>query len=323
MGRLTEGFREFEKRNHPRFRAFVNHVIRAPQWAGEDLNGKRLMVVGEQGLGDEFMFANILPDLARAVGETGKLQIVVDPRLVTLFQRSFPKADVGAYDDRTLINPDGNQPLRLVPLIAQTGEPDVWCPMGSALQYLRPQIEDFPHQAFLTPDPARVAGFRAALAAKGKGPYVGLCWRSMMLGAKRAKYYSAPSMWEPILKIPGITFVNVQYGDAAADIAFAKAAFGVDIQAMDVDLKDDIDGAAALSAALDLVISAPTAAAANAGAIGTEVWFLAAGRVWPQLGTDEYPWYRKTRVLSPEKFGDWAALMPRVAAELAAFARRS
>jgi hypothetical protein len=88
-------------------------------------------------------------------------------------------------------------------------------------------------------------------------------------------------------------------------------------------LKDDIDGAAALSAALDLVISAPTAAAANAGAIGTEVWFLAAGRVWPQLGTDEYPWYRKTRVLSPEKFGDWAALMPRVAAELAAFARRS
>jgi tetratricopeptide (TPR) repeat protein len=322
MGRLVEGFRAFENRNQPRFRAFVNHIIRAPQWAGEDLAGKRLMVVGEQGLGDEFMFANILPDLARAVGASGKLQIVVDPRLVPLFQRSFPEADVGPYDDRTLIDPDGNQALRFVPLIADQGEPDLWCPMGSALQFLRRQIADFPHQPFLKPDAERVAGFRAALSARGKGPFVGICWRSMMLGAKRAKYYSALSMWEPILKVPGVTFVNVQYGDAAADIAYAKEQFGVDIAVLDVDLKDDIDGAAALSAALDLVISAPTAAAANAGAVGTEVWFLAAGRVWPQLGTDEYPWYRKTRVLSPETFGDWPALMPRVAAELTAFEQR-
>ncbi|HUO88614.1 MAG TPA: tetratricopeptide repeat protein [Rhizomicrobium sp.] len=323
MGRLEEGFREFEKRNNPRFRAYVNHVIKAPQWAGESLAGKRIMVVGEQGLGDEFMFANILPDLARAVGENGKLQIIVDPRLVALFQRSFPQADVGAYDDRTLIDPDGNHALRFIPMIAEKGEPDYWCPMGSALPFLRRRITDFPHEAFLKADPARTEGFRAALRAKSTGPYVGICWRSMMLGAKRAKYYSALAMWEPILKVPGVAFVNLQYGDAAADIAEVKAEFGVDIHVMDVDLKDDIDGAAALSSALDLAISAPTAAAANAGAVGAEVWFLAAGRVWPQLGTDEYPWYRKTRVLSPEKFGDWQELMPRVAAELAAFAKRS
>jgi hypothetical protein len=171
------------------------------------------------------------------------------------------------------------------------------------------------------PDAARVAGFRRTLEAKGPGPYVGICWRSMMLAAKRAKYYSALSMWEPILKTPGVTFVNLQYGDAADEIAQAKAKFGIDIHAMDVDLKDDIDGAAALSAAVDLVISAPTAAAANAGAVGTEVWFLTAGRTWPQLGTDEYPWYRKTHVYSPEKFGDWQSLIPDVAAELAKFAK--
>ena len=75
--------------------------------------------------------------------------------------------------------------------------------------------------------------------------------------------------------------------------------------------------------AVDLVISAPTAAAANAGAVGTEVWFLAAGRVWPQLGTDEYPWYRKSRVFSPTKFGDWAALMPEVAETLSNFAKKA
>ena len=88
--------------------------------------------------------------------------------------------------------------------------------------------------------------------------------------------------------------------------------FGVTIHQIEgLDLRDDIDGTAALSAALDLVLSAPTAAAATAASVGAEVWFLTAGRTWPQLGTDEYPWYANTRVLSPEKFGDWAALMPK------------
>ena len=74
---------------------------------------------------------------------------------------------------------------------------------------------------------------------------------------------------------------------------------GVKIHVIDgLDLKNDIDGAAALSAALDLVISAPTAAAAIAASVGTEVWFLTAGRTWPQLGTDEFPWYRATRVFA-------------------------
>ncbi len=87
-----------------------------------------------------------------------------------------------------------------------------------------------------------------------------------------------------------------------------------------LDLKDDIDGSAALCAALDLVLSAPTAAAATAASIGAEVWFLTAGRTWPQLGTDEYPWYANTRVLSPAKFGDWATLMPDAADELEVWA---
>jgi len=65
-----------------------------------------------------------------------------------------------------------------------------------------------------------------------------------------------------------------------------------------------------------------TPAAANAASVGTEVWFLAAGRVWPQLGTGEYPWYRKSQVFAPEKFGDWNTLIPQVAEALAAFAKK-
>jgi tetratricopeptide (TPR) repeat protein len=319
MGQLKEGFREYEIRNDERFRAYAHHMIKAPMWKGEDLNGKRLLVVGEQGLGDEFMFANILPDLARAVGENGMLEVAVDPRLIPLFQRSFPKANIGTYEDRTLLDKDGNKSLRFLPFSTDKGEPDCWTPMGSALQFLRHDLKDFRKEAFLVPDAARKAQYSETLKSFGPGPYVGICWRSMMMTAKRAKYYSALDMWEPLFRLPGVTFVNVQYGDCAEELAQAEARFGIKIHAVDgLDLKDDIDGGAALSAALDLVIAAPTAAAAVAGAVGTEVWFLTAGRTWPQLGTEEFPWYAKTRVFTPEKFADWTALMQTVANALKA-----
>jgi tetratricopeptide (TPR) repeat protein len=323
MGRLEEGFREYEIRNDERFRAYVHHMVKAPLWRGEPLDGKRLLVTGEQGLGDEFMFANILPDLQRAVGPHGKLQIAVDRRLHSLFQRSFPDADIGNCDDRMLIDHNGKKELRFVPFAVEQGAPDFFAPMGTPLHVFRKRLEDFPHEAFLKPDPERVAHFRELLQANGPGPYVGICWRSMLIDTKRAKYYSALDMWGPILKTPGVRFVNIQYGDCADELAHARELHGVEVQTIEgLDLKNDIDGAAALSAALDLAISAPTAAAACAGSVGTEVWFLTAGRTWPQLGTDEFPWYRKSHVFSPAKFGDWNELIPRVAERLAAFAAR-
>lgn len=172
--------------------------------------------------------------------------------------------------------------------------------MGSALQYYRKMLVDFPHKPFLTPDPARVAGYRA------------------MLGAKRAKYYSTVDAWGPVLKSEGVTFFNLQYGDCAEELKRMQEKFGITVELIPgLDLRDDIDGAAALSAALDLVISAPTAAAATAASVGAEVWFMTAGRTWPQLGPDEFPWYADTKVISPQKFGDWSEVMAITAERLA------
>jgi tetratricopeptide (TPR) repeat protein len=323
LGRIEEGFREYEVRNNPMFRGYTQHMIAAPVWKGEALEGKRLLIVGEQGLGDEFMFANVIGDLQRHIGPSGKLQIAVEKRLVDLFRRSFPQAEVGPYDDRVLKGRDGGKELRFVQWAMESGAPDFYAPMGTALQFFRKSILDFPKEAFIVPDPARVAAFREKLAAIGTGPYVGICWRSMMLSLKRGKYYSALDAWGPILKTPGVTFINVQYGDCADELARAQELHGVNIHSVEgLDLKKDLDGAAALSAALDLVISAPTAAAATAASVGTEVWFLTAGETWPQLGTNELPWYRATRVFSPEKFADWQALMPRVGDALSVFSSR-
>src|SRR6185312_3069577 len=99
-----------EIRNNERFRAYFHHIIDAPRWRGENVAGKKLLLVGEQGLGDEIMFSNILPDAQAAVGDEGKLQICVDPRLIPLYQRSFPKAEVGPAilaRQRRQISPQG------------------------------------------------------------------------------------------------------------------------------------------------------------------------------------------------------------------------
>lgn len=323
LGKLEEGFREYEIRNHERFRAYFHHIIDAPRWKGEDLRGKKLLIVGEQGLGDEILFANILPDVQEAVGDTGKLQICVDPRMIPLYQRSFPRAEVGGYDDRTLLDKEGNKCFRLVPFASKANKPDYWTPMGSALQYYRKTLADFPGKTFLVPDPARVADYKQRMAML-PGKKVGICWRSMLTAGKRSRYFTAIDAWREVLRTPGITFVNLQYGDCAAEIARARDEFGVTIHQVEgLDLRDDIDGTAALCQALDLVVSAPTAAAHTAASVGATVWFLSAGLGWPQMGTDRYPWYPHTKVFWPTKLGDWDDVMPRFAAALAEFASKT
>ncbi|GAA0551673.1 tetratricopeptide (TPR) repeat protein [Rhizomicrobium palustre] len=317
LGRVEEGFKAYKVRRNERFRLYADVPIKAPYWQGEDVTGKRLLVIAEQGLGDEILFSNIVPDMLRLVGPTGKLQLAVDARLVTLFQRSFPEVEVGAYEDRAIRSEDLRQQWRFVPFAIQNGDPDYFVLLGCPHEWLRKTVDDFPGEAFLKPDPARVAEYRDILAKGGPGLTVGVCWRSMKLDTKRGKYYSSADEWAEIFKIPGVRIVNLQYGDCSEEIARAEKEFGIKIEVIDgLDLKDDLEGAAALSAALDLAISAPTASAAIAAGVGTETWILSACYAWPQLGTDHYPWYKNTRAFHPARFGDWKTLISDVAAEL-------
>ncbi len=318
MGRLEDGWPEYEERHNPRFSQSNYFAVLAPRWDAEDLTGKTLLVASEQGLGDEIMFASLIPDLVERVGPTGKVMVACDHRLVPLLQRSFPKTHVGLEMHST----HNAKPVRVIPWAKDELKPDFYTPMGTPLQYLRKRVEDFPaDRAFLKPDPNRVRFWQDRLAALGPGPYVGICWRSMVMNTLRKKFFSALEMWQPVLEKTCVKFINIQYGDCKAELDFVREKFAVDIHNFDdLDLRMNLDDNAALCAALDLVLSAPTAAAALAAGTGTETWFLTAGRVWPQLGTDHYPWYQNTRVLTPEKFGDWPSLMERLACEIETFA---
>ena len=314
MGRLEEAWPQYEERLNPRCSQSIYFAVKAPRWEGEDLTGKKLLFVGEQGLGDEIMLAGLVPDLTERVGSLGKVMIACDHRLVSLYQRSFPSAHVD-IEEHTRHNATA---VRVIRWAAGSLQPDYYTPMGVPLKYLRNSIDAFGSQRiFLKPDSIRFRHWQDRLAALGPGPYIGICWRSMLVNTQRKKFYSALELWRPLLDRHEYKFINLQYGNCREELDFMREKFGVIVHNFeDLDLKNNLDDNAALCAALDLVISAPTAAAALAAGTGTETWFLTAGRVWPQLGTDHYPWYQNTRVISPERFGDWESVIAQAATAL-------
>jgi tetratricopeptide (TPR) repeat protein len=316
-GRLPEAWTDYEERLNPAFAQATHFAIPAPRWDGEDLTGRKLLVVGEQGLGDEIMFASLVPDLIERVGPTGKLMLAVDRRLVPLFARSFPAVHVGAE----MHTKHDTRPVRTVPWATGERAPDVFAPIGSLARHLRPTVESFPARAYLKAETARVNHWIRRLEALGPGPYVGISWKSMLVTTARKKFFSVLEDWAPVLETTAVKFVNLQYGDCQAELDAVRAKHGVTIHNLSgIDLTNDIDDKAALCQALDLVVAAPTAPAMLAAATGAETWLLTAGPLWQQLGTARYPWYANTRVLAPEKFADWPALMQRLAREIEAFA---
>jgi len=265
-----------------------------PQWQGESLAGKTLLVYAEQGLGDEIMFASCIPDV---IAMAGHCIIECEPRLAPLFRRSFPTA--------TVIGGDRNE----IGWLLDMPQIDVQVAVGSLPRFLRPSIDSFPERAgYLLPDPGKTAHWRARLNALGPGLKVGICWRSGLTVGERKKLYSDLVQWGPILHIAGVQFVNLQYGDCADELRDAFAQTGVPITNFeDIDLRNDIDGSAALTACMDIVISAATAVLQLAGALGVEALCIRSfGKQWPDLGQNEFnPWHPRTRLIPQLVAGDW------------------
>lgn len=322
LGRVAEGWDDYEARLDPNFADFTIVMVDRPRWTPQtDLAGKSLLIVGEQGLGDEVLFANVLPDVIEALGPDGRLTIAVEPRLVPLFQRSYPNARVGAHatylaEGRT---------YRPLPFLDDTAimEIDCWTPIGSLLRRFRRTMESFPaRDRFLAADPARVAHWRNLLERAPAGRKVGLLWKSGSTLGARHRYFSAFEQWAPVLATPGVTFVSLQYGDCAAELEQARRELGVDIWTPPgIDLKQDLDDVAALSCALDLVVGFANATSNIAAACGAPSWLISTTQAWPRLGTDRYLWYPQMRVFMPAEVGVWGPVMDEVAEAMALLAR--
>lgn len=229
-----------------------------PEWDGSA--GKRVVLAGEQGIGDEICFASMIPD---AIAHCSQVILDIDPRLEGLFKRSFPKAHVHGTRMATAETakpwPKEDREFDSSLAIAQVGE------------FFRKKDADFPAGPYLIPDPDRVMMWKALFATKGK-PVIGIAWTggTWQTGAKFRKLQLEQML--PILQSVDAHWVSLQYRDVSHELAALKKKHGIEItQYPHATLTTDYDDTAALVAALDHVVSVPTAVVHLGAAIGTPV----------------------------------------------------
>jgi tetratricopeptide (TPR) repeat protein len=270
-----------------------------PLWTGEKLASGRLLIWGEQGVGDEIMFAGLIPDVIR----TGNRCVLdCDPRLKPLFARSFPGIDVVA-GRASKNDPEYDPQLDIAAHL----------PSGSLPNLLRASNAAFATTTspYLFADPAERERFRTRYFDGRQ--LVGLAWNTKNQKTGRNRSIDL-SMFAPMFARTGVRWVSLQYGDHDVLESDARAANAPILIDRSVDQFSDIDVFAAQIAAMDLVITIDNSTAHLAGALGVPVWLLlpfARDWRWFQVREDSL-WYPNMRLFRQLERGDWQSVLERV-----------
>lgn len=275
-----------------------------PQWNGEPLTGKKIFIWGEQGLGDEILYASMVPEVATMAAGC---VLGCSRRLVKLFQRSWPNIQV--VDLEVML-----QDISPWSFDYQTSVIDLG-------RWRRRGVSTFPNRgAYLSADPEAATALRARyLSGQPDGTrLIGFSWRSFAPHVGPQKTPPLQS-WPKILSSlagalgsealggPRKRLISLQYGplaDVAADLASLADVFGQSIVVDEgVSPADDLDRQAAQIQALDLVVTVSNTTAHLSGALGVPTWVVVPNgkaRLWYWLKDGTYsPWYRSHRLLRP------------------------
>lgn len=298
-GQFAQGWSEYEWRwqSTPEL-IKVRNRFREPRWDGEPLEGRRLLVHAEQGLGDTLQFVRFVP---RVKQTGGRIMLECPAPLVSLLSE-FPGIDSIHASGRRLPRFDLQVPLLSLPRILESNDP-------VSLAGTVPYIQALPKIS---------AEWREKLRPFKDRMNVGIAWA----GNPRQladRFRSCPlSALLPLASIPGIVCHSIQFGPASVQLD--------DVDAPIVNWGDQlkpIEQTAALIAHLDLMITIDTAYAHLAGAMGRPVWVLLPlhGADWRWMANRaDSPWYPSMRLFRQPQPGDWPGLTAIVQRELAAWA---
>lgn len=309
QGNFGEGWAEYEWRHRSEEGARQRPFPQAP-WTGQPVDGKTVLVWGEQGVGDEILFAGLVPDLAAA---GANVILEADPRLVPLFRRSFAGIECIVKED---------------PPSAETRRHgiDFQAPGGNLGRWLRPDLESFPNrQSYLVADADRRDGLREKYMQDGESLLVGVAWISKNKRIGKQKSMALREL-APLARIPGVRLIDLQYGDTAQERAQFEDQTGMAVlDDEQVDQMADLDGFAAQVAAMDLVISVSNTTVHMAGALGVPAWVMLNTVPLPfwLLEGEDSPWYPSARLFRQTRPGEWADVIERIAEALAGLASGS
>lgn len=311
-GDLKDGWRDYAARLEvPGKVPVMAGEQRLLPWTGGPLKRARLLVRSEQGVGDQILFASLVPDLAaRAKAEGGSVVLECEPRLVSLFARSFPDVTVKPASIKNI----GGVPVADYGWLKSAGGATTATLMGSLPRYLRGTLGSFPvPHSFLVPDADDVAHWRSQFGENA----IGLCWRSGKSGGHRSIQYAPLESWGAALRdMPG-TLVSVQYDATPEEVAQLEAISGRKILVpQGIDQKQELDRAIALMAALEAVVTAPTAVSWLAAGVGTRTFKILYDTSWTALGQAYEPFAPSCVCVMPRERGDWADVFKQVVTAL-------
>jgi tetratricopeptide (TPR) repeat protein len=297
LGDLAQGWAEYEWRWRCKANPERGYTTR-PQWSGEVLAGRTILIQTEQGFGDSFQFLRYVPILA----EGGAEVVLAVPAPLLRLAETLP--GIGG--------------------VVSEGDPlpdfDFHCPLLSLPAVLGTTIETIPASVpYLSPPPETSAVWETRLAVK-TGLKVGLVWSGNPANRMNPQRSISLVALEPLWRIPGIRWYSLQVGSPTEAIGRAPDQPIEDLAPL---LTDFAETAAAICH-LDLVISVETAVAHLAGALGRTVWVpLTVVPAWRWLlGRDDSPWYPTMRLFRQTAPGDWTPVVDALAAQLREMAQR-
>lgn len=297
-GRWAEGWPGYEFRSLKEGDAAYAPKHPAPIWTGESLTGKRLLVTGEQGLGDVIQFVRYLPPLAN---EAAEIRLATRPSLHRILAESLP--GVWLVENVDAAEPFDYQ-IRLLSIPGLRGTNLETIP--SAVPYLRPEEE-------------RVAAWRDRIPTGLVR--IGIHWQGNKEYGKDHRRSPPLAFFAPLATIPGVKLISLQKGDGLEQLSSLPAGMTVHMPGDDFDSGPDafVDTAAIMQQ-LDLVVSSDSAVVHLAGALGRPVWIVLPHLPdwrW-MLGREDSPWYPTARLFRQPISGDWGSVFKRVADEVRA-----
>lgn len=253
------------------------------RWDGSP--GKSVVFYGEQGIGDEVMYASCIPDAQQVCAET---IIECDPRLEGLYRRSLPNAHVYGTRRQNEIEWPARHKI------------DARCPVGQLPQFFRPTPESCPGTPYLIADPERRIQWRALFDSWGKKPKIGLCWSGGSKHNNPEARNVGLAAFRPLIEGIDAEWISLQYKDPSAEIAQT----GLPVRHYPrATLTPDYDDTAGLVAELDLVIGPHTSVHHLAGALGVPSLILVPSKTIWIYALDKLPWYSTATLV--RQAGDW------------------
>ncbi len=257
------------------------------QWQGEELNGKKLLIWHEQGLGEEILFASVYHLLP---GEAAQIMAVCSPRLKNLFNASIPQI---AFVEKNEIT-DASFPYFEFHVLAG----------------------DLPWLLGITPyGKLHAAGFLKPATsnikltlAKSSKKRIGLSWRGGKNQQERQKRSLAIQDLAELLKDDEYVFVNLQYDATKEELSFLRShAQHIEVHP-ELDIKNDFDTLAKLVCSLNAIVCCTNTIGHLAGALNVPTYMLTpVSPTWYWLATEtSSPWYASLQLVRQKKAGTWS-----------------